>query len=133
MLLSLGVAIGIAHRSKDEKTFESIEAMLRNEVLTMDEDAMRKHTLGFDNYINQAISDAQDIREQGVMLADLESAGISVYESTDAPGYFGFTGCDSDNFASFEKALHAAWSANQDVGEVDSDNDSSSQPERANA
>lgn len=67
-------------------------------------------------------------------IEKLGLADVSIYEAEDLPGHFGFTGCDSDDFMSFDEALHAALVANSDViEEFDSDNDSSYKPERSKA
>lgn len=48
-------------------------------------------------------------------IEELSLASVFVYEAEDLPGHFGFTGCDADDFMSFEEALRAALIANPDV------------------
>lgn len=68
---------------------------------------------------------------KSLWIERLGSADVSVYEAEDLPGHFGFTGCDADNFMSFDEALHAALIATPDVvGEVEGDADESRQSER---
>lgn len=59
----------------------------------------------------------------------LSEEDIEVYESDAAPGNFGFTGCDADQYASFDEALLGALAANPEVA-LD-DEDSETQPQRS--
>jgi hypothetical protein len=41
-------------------------------------------------------------------LVLLSEHDVSVYEAEDLPGHFGYTGCEADDYMSFDEALAAA-------------------------
>lgn len=70
-------------------------------------------------YKNREISNSEDIVDsrdiikrieelQDELDDTLQDAEDSVYESTDVPGKWGFTGCDSDSYDTQDEAIKAA-------------------------
>lgn len=52
---------------------------------------------------------------KSVWIEKLSLNEIFIYEAEDLPGHYGFTGCNADQYMSFDEALHAALAANPDI------------------